>query len=91
MYTNPIFPLSGDELFAKNVSLSFGRCPAKAIFPHALEVLRRRIKVFGDVGDGSGFIDRVVQIRDEDVKAAYVDFEEGNVGKTLIDPWAFSV
>ncbi len=91
MYTKSIFPLSADELYSKNVSLSFGRCPAKAIFPYALDVLQRRVKVFGGVGNGSGLIDRVVQMTDEDMKTAYVDFESGKVGKTLLDPWGTSL
>lgn len=40
-------PISGAEAYAKNLTMRFGRCPVRAVFADALEVLKRRSHVFG--------------------------------------------
>lgn len=88
VHTNPIFPLTGDDLYAKNVSLCFGRCPVRALLdPHALDVLVRRQDILGVVGGDAGLIDKVVGMSEEEVKTVYADFEAGRVGKCLLAPW----
>jgi hypothetical protein len=42
-------PISGAEAYNKNLKLQFGRCPVRAMFPLALEVLKKRCHLFGFV------------------------------------------
>ncbi|KAF8251863.1 NAD(P)-binding protein [Wilcoxina mikolae CBS 423.85] len=51
---NGEIPITGSEAYAKNVRLVFGRCPVRAVFKDALEVLRRRSHLFGYVFFGGG-------------------------------------
>lgn len=74
-------------LYNKNVSLIFGRCPVRTIFPRALDLLVRRQDVFGLVGDEAGLIEKIVGMSASEVKTAYENFDTGKSGKTLFDPW----
>ncbi|KAF5372412.1 hypothetical protein D9757_011607 [Collybiopsis confluens] len=55
-------PFTGMQLYDKNISLDFGRCPARSMFPLAFELLVKRQDVFGTVGAESSLIDRVVDL-----------------------------
>ncbi|KAK0464703.1 chaperonin 10-like protein [Desarmillaria tabescens] len=79
------FPLTGGQLYDKNVSFDFGRCPVRSLFPMAFDLLIKRQDVFGTVGDESGLIDRIVGF-DEAVQM-YAAFDKGEVGKIVFDPW----
>jgi len=48
---NAEIPISGNEAYAKNVRIQFGRCPVRALFPEALDVLKRRSHLFGFMAD----------------------------------------
>ncbi|KAJ3079741.1 hypothetical protein HDU99_010185 [Rhizoclosmatium hyalinum] len=80
VHTSPTFPLTGDDLYNKNASLAFGRCPVRALLPLALGTLERRQDVLGKVG-GGGLIDRVVHVNQ--AVEMYKLFEERKVGKVL--------
>ncbi|KAK0503829.1 alcohol dehydrogenase [Armillaria luteobubalina] len=79
------FPLTGGQLYDKNVSFDFGRCPVRSLFPMAFDLLIKRQDIFGGVGDESGLIDRIVGF-DEAVEM-YAAFDKGEVGKIVFDPW----
>lgn len=81
----PQMPFSGRELYAKNIGFDFGRCPVRAMFPMALDILVKRQDVFGGVGKETSLVDKVVGF-DEAVKS-YEEFDKGKVGKVLFDPW----
>ncbi|KAF8158264.1 chaperonin 10-like protein [Crassisporium funariophilum] len=81
----PPLPFTGRQLYNKNVSLDFGRCPARAMFPPAFDLLVKRQDVFGGVGEAASLIDRVVNF-DEAVES-YRAFDKGEVGKVIFDPW----
>lgn len=78
-------PFTGRQLYAKNVSFDFGRCPVRAMFPTALDLLVRRQDVFGGVGENASLIDKIVGL--EEAPKAYEEFDSGRVGKVLFDPW----
>ncbi|KAJ3935115.1 MAG: chaperonin 10-like protein [Lentinula lateritia] len=78
-------PFTGQDLYNKNISFDFGRCPARAMFPMAFELLVKRQDVFGKVGTESSLIDRVVDIKQ--ASEMYKAFDQGQVGKVLFDPW----
>ena len=44
---NAEIPIQGSEAYAKNLRLQFGRCPVRAVFADALEVLKRQSSKFG--------------------------------------------
>ncbi|KAJ3762110.1 chaperonin 10-like protein [Lentinula raphanica] len=71
-------PFTGQALYNKNISFDFGRCPARAMFPLAFELL-------GMFGTESSLIDRIVNI--EQASEMYRAFDKGEVGKVLFDPW----
>ncbi|KAF8543876.1 putative alcohol dehydrogenase [Trichophaea hybrida] len=48
---NGEIPISGSEAYAKNVRLVFGRCPVRAVFRDALDVLKKRSHLFGFMAD----------------------------------------
>ncbi|KAJ3830627.1 alcohol dehydrogenase [Lentinula raphanica] len=80
-----IVPFTGQALYNKNISFDFGRCPARAMFPLAFELLVKRQDVFGQVGTESSLIDRIVNI--EQASEMYRAFDQGEVGKVLFNPW----
>jgi len=78
-------PMSGRALYGKNVSLDFGRCPVRSIFPLVLDLLARRQDVFGEVGKETSLVDRIVGF--DEAKVSYDLFDKGKCGKVLFDPW----
>eukprot|EP01087_Luapelamoeba_hula_P001142 TRINITY_DN10888_c0_g1_i1.p1 TRINITY_DN10888_c0_g1~~TRINITY_DN10888_c0_g1_i1.p1 ORF type:complete len:220 (-),score=21.12 TRINITY_DN10888_c0_g1_i1:54-713(-) len=85
VHTAPQFPLTGDALYSKNVSLSFGRCPVRSVYPPAMRILHKYAAVFGTVGGDVGFVERIVSI--DDAPTAYTKFHTREWGKVLFDPW----
>jgi threonine dehydrogenase-like Zn-dependent dehydrogenase len=81
----PPLPFTGREMYNKNVSLEFGRCPVRALFPLALEILRERQDVFGAVGTEASLVERVVPM--SEAKHWYEEFDKGRCGKVVFDPW----
>ncbi|KAH7344699.1 chaperonin 10-like protein [Rhizoctonia solani] len=82
VHTHPQFPLNGDALYSKNVSLAFGRCPVRSIFPYCIELLMSRQDIFS-VGGVAGLIERIIPFDESSVKEAYRMFNEGKCGKVL--------
>lgn len=78
-------PFTGRQMYGKNVSLDFGRCPVRAMFPMALEILVKRQDVFGGVGSEASLVDKVVGF--DEAAESYRLFDKGLVGKVLFDPW----
>lgn len=72
-------------MYDKNVSLDFGRCPVRAMFPMALELLVKRQDVFGGIGGEGDLVERVVALGE--AAEMYDMFDKGAVGKVLFDPW----
>ncbi|KAJ8495743.1 hypothetical protein ONZ51_g1520 [Trametes cubensis] len=85
VHQEPPLPFSGRDVYNKNVSFDFGRCPVRAMFPIALEILLKRQDVFGGVGTEASLIDRIVSL-DQAVEM-YKLFDKGQCGKILFDPW----
>jgi threonine dehydrogenase-like Zn-dependent dehydrogenase len=81
----PQMPFTGRQLYAKNVSFDFGRCPVRAMFPMALDLLVKRQDIFGGIGREASLVDKVVGF--EEASKSYEDFDKGKVGKVLFDPW----
>ncbi|KAJ3566113.1 hypothetical protein NP233_g7203 [Leucocoprinus birnbaumii] len=81
----PPLPVTGRDLYNKNVSLDFGRCPARAMFPPAFDLLVKRQDVFGTVGEPASLIDRIVDLGQ--ATESYRAFDKGEVGKVIFDPW----
>ena len=79
------FPLTGWDCFDKNVAIAFGRCPVRAVFPLAADLLQRRQDVFGEVGTPISLVDKIVGI--DEAPEAYRAFDKGECGKILFDPW----
>jgi threonine dehydrogenase-like Zn-dependent dehydrogenase len=85
VYQDQQMPFTGRQLYNKNVSFDFGRCPARAMFPMAFELLMRRQDVFGGVGDPASLIDKIVDFGQ--AREVYEMFEKGKCGKVIFDPW----
>ncbi|KAH7913440.1 chaperonin 10-like protein [Hygrophoropsis aurantiaca] len=85
VHGEPHVPFRGRELYDKNVSMEFGRCPVRAMFPMALGILLRRQDVFGAVGGEISLVEKIVSI--DDAKEYYDLFHTGKCGKILFDPW----
>lgn len=97
----PPLPFTGRQCYNKNVSLDFGRCPARAMFPLAFDLLGlsqslrnlpiihvslvKRQDVFGSIGEPASLIDRVVDFTE--AADSYRAFDKGEVGKVIFDPW----
>ena len=60
VHQEPPLPFTGRDVYNKNVSSDFGRCLVRAMFPLALEILRKRQDMFGGVGQAASLIDRIV-------------------------------
>ncbi|KAI0349612.1 hypothetical protein OH77DRAFT_1431895 [Trametes cingulata] len=84
VHQEPPLPFNGRDVYNKNVSSDFGRCPVRAMFPIALEILLKRQDVFGGVGTAASLIDRIVGF-DQAVEM-YELFDKGQCGKILFDP-----
>ncbi|KAI9062149.1 alcohol dehydrogenase [Trametes sanguinea] len=85
VHQEPPLPFNGRDVYNKNVSFDFGRCPVRAMFPIALEVLLKRQDVFGSVGTDSSLVEKVVPL-DQAVEM-YKLFDKGDCGKILFNPW----
>ncbi|KAI6147246.1 chaperonin 10-like protein [Pisolithus tinctorius] len=85
VHSNSTVPFTGQELYDKNVSLDFGRCPVRAMFPMALDLLVRRQDIFGDIGGEVSLVDKVVGF--SEAGRMYEEFDKGKCGKVLFDPW----
>lgn len=78
-------PFTGRQCYNKNISLDFGRCPARAMFPPAFDLLVKRQDIFGGVGQPASLIDRIVDF--SRAAESYRAFDKGQVGKVIFDPW----
>lgn len=85
VHQEPPLPFTGRDVYNKNVSFDFGRCPVRAMFPIALEILLKRQDVFGGIGEEASLIDRIVSF--DEAPQVYEDFDKGRCGKILFDPW----
>lgn len=85
VHGEPLLPVTGRQLYNKNVSLDFGRCPSRAMFPPAFDLLVKRQDVFGKVGEAASLIDKIVDF--SQAAESYRAFEKGEVGKVIFDPW----
>ncbi|PPR07111.1 hypothetical protein CVT24_010947 [Panaeolus cyanescens] len=85
VHGEPQIPFTGREFYNKNVSLDFGRCPARAMFPPAFDLLVKRQDVFGGVGQANSLIDRIVGFNE--AAESYRAFDKGEIGKVIFDPW----
>jgi len=79
--------IQGRSLYNKNVSLTFGRCPVRAMFPFALQLLLKRQDIFAGIGEETSLIDKVVGMDDATAKDSYAKFEKGLCGKVIFEPW----
>lgn len=75
----------GRDLYNKNVSFDFGRCPVRAMLPIASKILVKHQAVFGTIGEDISLIERVVSLND--AAESYELFDKGKCGKILFDPW----
>ncbi|EJD38236.1 GroES-like protein [Auricularia subglabra TFB-10046 SS5] len=80
-----IVPLAGGALYDKNVSLTFGRCPVRALLPLAADLLLRRREIFAALGTETALVERIVPLAQ--AREAYDLFDRGVWGKVLFDPW----
>ncbi|KAJ3510816.1 hypothetical protein NMY22_g15854 [Coprinellus aureogranulatus] len=78
-------PFNGRAAYNKNVSIDFGRCPARAMFPPAFDLLVKRQDIFGKVGETASLIDRIVDF--DQAADSYSAFDKGEAGKIIFDPW----
>ncbi|KAF7296575.1 hypothetical protein HMN09_01064800 [Mycena chlorophos] len=74
VHGEPQMPFTGRQLYNKNVSFDFGRCPARAMFPMAFELLVKRQDVFGGVGGLDDLVDRIVG--PDEAPEMYKQFEQ---------------
>jgi threonine dehydrogenase-like Zn-dependent dehydrogenase len=85
VHGEPPLPFTGRQCYNKNISLDFGRCPARAMFPPAFDLLVKRQDIFGSVGLPASLIDKVVDF--SQAAESYRAFDKGEVGKVIFDPW----
>ncbi|KAK7687146.1 hypothetical protein QCA50_009649 [Cerrena zonata] len=85
VHQGPPLPFTGRDVYNKNVSFEFGRCPVRAILPIAAAILLKRQDVFGGVGESASLIDRILGF--DEAPEIYKVFNEGGCGKILFDPW----
>lgn len=81
----PPLPFTGRDVYNKNVSFEFGRCPVRAMLPIAATILLKQQDVFGGIGEPPSLIDRIIGF--EEAPQIYKVFNEGGCGKVLFDPW----
>ncbi|KAJ7750953.1 alcohol dehydrogenase [Mycena maculata] len=81
----PPMPFTGRQLYNKNISFDFGRCPARAMFPMAFDLLVKRQDVFGAVGGPGSLVDRIVG--PDEAPEMYKAFDQSKVGKVVFDMW----
>ncbi|KAG1898200.1 chaperonin 10-like protein [Suillus fuscotomentosus] len=85
VHSDHTVPYKGVELYDKNVSLDFGRCPVRAMFPMALELLLKRQDVLGSVGGETSLVEKIASL--DDAVQIYDDFDKGKCGKVLFAPF----
>jgi len=85
VHGEPPLPFTGRQCYNKNISLDFGRCPARAMFPPAFDLLVKRQDIFGGVGQPASLIDKIVDF--SQAAESYRAFDKGQVGKVVFDPW----
>ncbi|PCH39474.1 alcohol dehydrogenase [Wolfiporia cocos MD-104 SS10] len=85
VHQEPPMPFTGREVYNKNVSFDFGRCPVRAMFPIALGILLKRQDVFGSIGEKASLIEKIVSF--DEAASVYEQFDKGQCGKVLFDPW----
>ncbi|KAJ7645617.1 chaperonin 10-like protein [Mycena polygramma] len=85
VHGEPQMPFTGRQLYNKNVSFDFGRCPARAMFPMAFDLLVKRQDVFGGVGGLDSLVDRIVG--PEEAPEIYEAFDKSKIGKVIFDMW----
>jgi threonine dehydrogenase-like Zn-dependent dehydrogenase len=87
VHTAPTLGLNGDELYSKNVSMCFGRCPVGSMFPYALSLFDEFLDILGGIGKEISLIERIVGMDNEaDVREAYSKFDSGEWGKLVFRP-----
>lgn len=74
---NAEIPISGNEAYAKNVTLQFGRCPVRSIFDEALAVF---VNVIDQLDFLTGHLMKL-----EDAKEAYDLFDQRKVDKIIFE------
>jgi len=85
VHGEPLLPFTGRQCYNKNISLDFGRCPARAMFPPAFDLLVKRQDIFGGVGQPASLIDRICDF--SQAAESYRAFDKGEIGKVIFDPW----
>ncbi|KAI5900087.1 uncharacterized protein SCHCODRAFT_02606945 [Schizophyllum commune H4-8] len=85
VHSTATLPLNGDDLYSKNLSMDFGRCPARAMIPMAFDLLVKRQDIFGSVGKEASLVDSIVGLNE--AVESYQKFDKGESGKILFDPW----
>ena len=71
------FPFTGPDLYNKNVRLQFGRCPVRALFHEALQVLTEKQNHF------NGFVSHRMSL--SDASNAYRMFDQRLARKVIFD------
>lgn len=72
---NAEVPFTGNEAYGKNLSIQFGRCPVRSIFPQALELLKKRQK------EVQPLLDRIVPL--SQAVEMYDAFDKRQVQKVI--------
>ena len=85
VHQEPPLPFIGREMYDKNVSFDFGRCPVRAVLPIAARILLKRQDVFGGIGEKASLIEKIVSFNE--AAESYALFDKGKIGKILFDPW----
>lgn len=85
VHQGPPLPFTGREMYDKNVSFDFGRCPVRAMLPIAAKILLKRQDVFGGIGERASLIEKIVNF--DNAAEIYESFDKGKTGKVLFDPW----
>ena len=103
VHGEPPLPFTGRQCYSKNISLDFGRCPARAMFPSAFDLLGESCQsisfflVFKEIltvkrQDIFGGVGQPASLIDRVVDfgqavESYRAFDKGEVGKVIFDPW----
>lgn len=102
VHGEPQIPFTGREFYNKNVSLDFGRCPARAMFPPAFDLLGKDSSLKLNVRDSNGppvkrqdvfgGVGQPNSLIDrivgfDDASESYQAFDKGEIGKVIFDPW----
>lgn len=85
VHQDPPLPFIGRDVYNKNVSFDFGRCPVRAMLPMAASILSDYQGIFGGIGGKTDLIEKIVGF-DQAVES-YEQFDKGLCGKILFDPW----